>query len=179
MQWQMLVTGLDRALLAEARIDDTDDTCHGVRLEWVEADDLVQYDLVEMAEHMWTHVQDGTLPIPLTASSLPDVKQVNAVADPTAEVVDLTFEASFIRQYADLKDRQKELAAEIDVAEGVIRNRMGEATKGEAHGYKVSLSEPARKLTAEREAELLSEHPEYAKTVLDRERVKANRQGVV
>ena len=51
---------------------------------------------------------------------------------------------------------------------------MGLATKGEVDGYKVSLSEPARKLTAEREAELLETHPEYAKTVLDRDRVKAN-----
>ena len=171
MQWQLLVTGLDRALLAEARIDDTDDTCHGVRLEWVEADDLVQEDLIALAEEMWTHTQDGTLPEPEGASALPVVKEVYSTAEAGLDVVKL--DATDVRFYADLKAEVKARQEQLDIMEAQIRDAMGQATKGAVDGYKISLSEPIKKLTAEREAELLETHPEFGTTVLDRARVKA------
>ena len=171
-QWQMMCTGMPLAIIAEGCIDDSDDSFVSLKLRQVEADTLLQEDLVAIAEDIWAHMQNQTLPDPDVASALPVVKAVYSTAVPTAEVVDLNSDdvLTFHLLKSEAKDRQEEL----DLIEARIRDAMGLATKGAVDGYKVSLSEPARKLTAEREAELLETHPEYAKTVLDRERVKSN-----
>ena len=111
MQWALLVSGLTVGLIAVATIDDGDDTCHGLRLEWVEADDLIQEDLVALADEMWTHIQDGTLPEPDVASALPVVGKVFSTADTTAPVVDLDgFDVGqFAQIKAEIKSREEQL----------------------------------------------------------------------
>ena len=52
-------------------------------------------------------------------------------------------------------------------------NAVGKATKGKAGALTVSISKPARVVTAEAEAEMLTLHPELAVTQLDRDRAKA------
>jgi predicted phage-related endonuclease len=79
VQYQMLVTGIPRALLAVATIDDTDDTLVGMRLVWVDADTFHQSLLAELADEAWAHVQARTLPVPDTATALDAVKDVHAV----------------------------------------------------------------------------------------------------
>ena len=173
MQWQMLVTGMRRALLAEATIDDDANECRGVRLEWVEADEYLQSQLVELAENIYRHVQDGTLPDPDTPSALDSVKQVTAHADPDAEPVDLTDIEADLARFDEIKAAVKAVTDEQKVLEARIRNTLGEATRGELDGYRVSLSKPASKLTDDAAAELLEAHPEYAVQALDRARVRA------
>lgn len=173
MQWQMLVTGMGRALLAEATIDDAVNECRGVRLEWVEADPYLQAQLVELAETIWGHMQAGTLPDPDTPSALESVKQVTAHADPDAETVDLTDLEADVARFADIKAAEKAVGDERKLLEARIRNTLGEATKGALDGFKVSLSKPRRILTDAAEAELLAAHPEFAVERLDKDRVKA------
>lgn len=174
IQWQMLVTDCPRALLAEAVIDDDTNECRGVpRLEWIEADPDEQAQLVDLAETIWGHMQTGTLPDPDTPTALDAVKQVTAAADPDADAVDLTdIEADIVR-FDEIKAALKAVSDEKDLLEARIRNTIGEATKGYLDGWRISLSQPARKLTRDAEAELLDTHPEYATAVLDRARVKA------
>lgn len=172
MQWQMWVTGCSRALLAEARIDDEVNECRRVHLEWVDADSDEQAQLVDLAETIYAHVQAGTLPDPDTPSALPSVKQVYGSADTDADAVDLTELAEDVARFDEIKAALKAVSDEKDLLEARIRNTLGEATKGQLDGFRVSLSQPARKLTAAAEAELLAAHPEYAMPALDRKRVK-------
>ena len=171
-QWQMMCSGMPLAVIAEVCIDDSDDSFVSLKLHRVEADALLQEDLVTIAEDIWAHMQNQTLPDPDVASALDVVKAVYSTAVPTAAVVEL--DPTDVMFYADLKAQVKDRQGRLDLVEARIRDAMGLATKGAVDGYKVSLSEPARKLTAEREAELLETHPEYGMTVLDRARVKAN-----
>lgn len=173
MQWQLHVTGLSRALLAEATIDDDANECRGVRLEWVEADPDLQAQLVDLAEVVYAHVQSGTLPEPDSPSALDSVKAVHAAADVDADAVDLSDLAEDIARFDEIKAAVKAVSDERDLLEARIRDAIGEATKGHLDGWRISLSQPARKLTRDAEAELLDTHPEYATAVLDRTRVKA------
>lgn len=172
-QWQLHVTGLSRALLAEATIDDDANECRNVRLEWVEADPDVQAQLVDLAEVIYAHVQSGTLPEPDSPSALDSVKAVHAAADVDADAVDLSDLAEDIARFDEIKAAVKAVSDERDLLEARIRDAIGEATKGHLDGWRISLSQPARKLTRDAEAELLDTHPEYATAVLDRTRVKA------
>ena len=174
MQWQLLVTGLPRALLAEATIDDDVNECRNVRLEWVDADPDLQAQLVEVAEVIYGHVQAGTLPEPDSPSALDSVKAVHSSADTDADAVDLTDLEAVVARFADIKAAVKAVEDERDLAEAQIREALGEATKGQVNGFRVSLSAPWKVLTREAEAELLAAHPEFATTVLDKARVKAD-----
>ena len=172
-QWQMVVSELPRTLLLVARIDDDDDTVKGVDYEWVEADPDVQAQLVEVAEVIYGHVQSGTLPEPDSPSALDSVKAVHAAADVDADAVDLSDLAEDIARFDEIKAAVKAVSDERDLLEARIRDAIGEATKGHLDGWRISLSQPARKLTRDAEAEMLDTHPEYATAVLDRTRVKA------
>lgn len=174
MQWQMLVTNVPRALLAEAVIDDEANECRGVTLEWHDADPDLQAQLVDLAETIYQHVQTGTLPDPDTPSALDSVKQVTAMSDPDAEPVDLTDLEADVARFHEIKAALKAVEDERKVLEARIRNTLGDATKGQLDGWKVGLSNPANKLTPDAAAELLAAHPEYGKTVVDADRVKAD-----
>lgn len=171
-QWQMAVSELPRTLLLVARIDDDDDTVKGVDYEWVEADPDLQAQLVDLAEVIYAHVQSGTLPEPDSPSALDSVKAVHANADTDANAVDLTDLEADIARFDEIKAAIKAVSDERDLLEARIREALGEATKGQVNGYRVSLSAPAQKLTAAAEAELLDAHPEFAVPALDRKRVK-------
>jgi len=172
MQWQMLVAQLPVALLAEARIDDVDDRCLGVRLEWVEAEPMLQADLVEVAEMLWEHVQAQTLPEPVSGS-LEAVRAVHAVAVAGGDSVALDELEDDLVRWRRLRDVAAEAAAELELIEAKVISTLDTATKGTtSSGWRVSYGEPARKLTRDAELELLETHPEYGTTVLDRARVK-------
>jgi hypothetical protein len=173
MQWQMLVAGLPLALLAEARIDDVDDVCLGVRLEWHEADELTQQDLVDVAEQLWAHCQAGTLPEP-TSGSLDAVRAVHAVAIAGSGAVQLDELEGDLERRRRLREITAEADAELEAIDARLIVALDTATKGAtSSGWKVSYGEPARKLTKQAELELLETHPKYGTTVLDRARVKA------
>ena len=173
MQWQMFVTGLPRALLAEATIDDDVNECRGVRFEWVDADPDLHVQLVDLAETIHAHVKAGTLPEPDSPSALDTVKAVWSSADSDSDAVDLSDLEADVARFDEIKAAVKAVTEERDLLEARIRNALGESTRGQLDGWKVSLSASAKKLTAEAEAELLEAHPEFATTVLDRKRVKA------
>lgn len=173
MQWQMFVTGLDRALLADATIDDDDNECRAVRLTWVDADPDHQTQLVELAETIHGHVQVGTSPDPDTPTALPTVKVVHGVADRDADVVDLTDITGVVERFAEIKAAVKAVTDERDLLEAQIREAVGDATRGTTDGFRVTVSAPSLVLTREAEAELLAAHPEFARPALDKDRVKA------
>lgn len=175
-QWQMHVTGMTSAVLAIATIDDIDDTIQAIRFETVERDQWAIDQLVDLAEELWAHVQAGTLPDPDTSSALEAIRSHNATADPTA-VADIDDQADLIADYADLKARAKAASEELALAEAKIRAAMGEATEATTSDgrWRVRCGEPIAKFTRDSEAEALAQHPDYGRTVLDRQRFKAER----
>lgn len=172
VQWQLHVVQLPFAILAEATIDDTDDTCTGVRISLIEADPARQALLVDIAEELWRHVTEGTLPDPDSATALDAVKAVHATADTDAQPVDLTDLAEDVFRFAAIKAAVEEVTDEHDALEARIRDRIGDALVGECSGYRVRVSAPSKVLTREAEAELLAAHPELGKVVLDRDLAK-------
>ena len=58
------VTGFDRAVLAVATVDDSEDRIVGFRVSIIEADPLIQDGLVILARILDDHLADGTLPDP-------------------------------------------------------------------------------------------------------------------
>ena len=173
VQWQLHVVGVDRALVAEATIDDDRDQCLGVRLHEVEADPDRQATLVELAERLWAWVEMAALPEPDSPDCLPIVKAVHAEADPAADDVDLTSLADDVARLAAIKEAEKAVKDEAQLLEARIRAAVGDATRGRCDGFTVSVSKPTQVITDEAEAELLAARPDLGRLVLDRDRAKA------
>lgn len=173
-QWQMHVTGLDRALIAVGVIDDTDDRIERITFEWVEADPFTQSLYVDLADKILGHVADGTYPDPDCHSAADYVNERTGIANPDADAVPLDDIEAQIAEYGRIKEakkaaerREKELAA-------LIKHRLGEATKGQIDGWRVSYSKNSQVVPADIEAALLQAHPDYAAASLDRDRFKAD-----
>lgn len=173
VQWQMYVTGIERAVIAVATIDDADDTCVGVRLHRLEADTAQQSYLIDCAEEILRHVDEGTLPAPDTAKALDTVKAVHVAVDDDAETVDLSELADAVHELNQLKAALKATNARADLLEAMIRDAVGDATAGVCEGFTVKVSRPAATLTRDAEDALLAERPDLGKIVLDRELAKA------
>lgn len=172
MQWQMLVTGLDRALLAAAKIDDDTDTVMSMWFREVEADAMRQMFLMSIAEGLWRHVEEGTLPEPESPAALEVVKEVYSDADTGADTVDLSALEADLERFAAIKAALKEVKDEHDLLEARIRDAIGSATRGHTDRFTVSVSAPRMVLTEAGEAELLAAHPEFGVVKLDRAAVK-------
>jgi len=172
VQWQLYVTQLSRAVLADAVIDDTTDRVCSLHIAEIEADPDSQ-TIYERAVELCDHLQAGTLPDPDSPTALDAVKGVTRTADPDAETVDLSPIASDVARFVEIKAAVKAAEDERDTLEARIRAAVGRATLGVCDGARVSISRPSLVLTKEAEATLLGEHPHLAKTVLDRDRAKA------
>lgn len=172
VQWQLLVTGLHRGVIAHAVIDDTDDTCVSLRITPVEADPAHQALLMELATEIAAHVTAGTLPEPDDGSALDVVKQVYRNTDPTAVPVDLTDLSDLLERYAQLQAAIKQASTEKDGLEAILRDRIGEGQVGSTERWRVSVSRPAMTLSADAERDLLEQRPELSKRVLDRDLAK-------
>lgn len=171
VQWQLLVTGLQYAVLAVATIDDGDDTCTSLRLHRIEADQLHQQMLTGVAEFLWEHMERRELPDP-DGNALETVKRVWSSADSTADPVNLDELADELARLQHIKQQIKNLQTEADAIEALLRARVATATTGSAPGWLVKVSEPAAQLDADAEAELLDQFPHLAVTKLDRTRAK-------
>lgn len=170
VQWQLWVTGLPRAVLAEAVIDDETDRLVALKFHPIDADPYEQARLVDLADQLSRHLADGTLPDP-DGGALDVVKQVTAVADPGAEVVELDDMADLLARYHDLKGAAKAIEDEQNQIQAVVRARLGAATKGiTAAGWTATVAKP--RLVLDEDA-VLAEHPEFGRTVLDRARFEA------
>ncbi len=173
VQWQMHVTGVPRAVIAIATIDDVDDVCDGIRIVRIDRDEMIADQLVMVADRLLVHIDAGTLPEPQDGSALDDVKVVNAVADPDADTVDLASLVEVVQVLDKTKAAIKELTDRQKAAEAVLRDAIGAATVGVCDGYRVSVSQPAMTLTAEAETAILLERPDLGITTLDRTKAKA------
>jgi len=173
VQWQMLVTGIDRGVIAIATIDDTDDTCTGMRIVRIEADTMVQTQLVDTADGLLAHIDAGTLPAPDTADALETVKVVHAEVDPDPEVVDLAPIVDIVVELHDVKAQIRSLTARANLMEATVRENVGDQTVGKTDGWRVNISRPTLTLTAEAEAQILEQRPDLGKVVLDRDKAKA------
>lgn len=173
VQWQLWVTGLNWALIAEATIDDDRDECVGVRIHEIAADADHQAELVEVADRLWAWVEMAALPDPDGPDALPLVKRLTATADPSAGTVDLTELADVVARFAEIRDAERAVKAERDTLEARLRAALGDATRGACDGFTVSVSKPALVITDEAEAELLAARPDLGRLVLDRDRAKA------
>jgi predicted phage-related endonuclease len=162
-----------QAVIAIATIDDTDDTCTGIRIVRLDADEFVQGELAAHADVLLAYLDAGELCEPESAAALDDVKVVNAEADPDAETVDVSDLVDDIARLHELKAAVKAVTDEQKLLEARIRDAIGHATTGTAEGWRVSISQPAATLTAEAEQAIIAERPDLAKAVLDRDKAKA------
>lgn len=174
-QWQMWCTGVRRVLIARAVIDDDTDELLDLNFRWVDRDDRLIADLVDLANELWGHVQARTLPDPDTPTALDIVKTVTATVDEeqAGEVVDLSDLYSDAVRFEELKTLVPQLTSEKEQLDALLRSRLGGATKGTAPGFDITLSKPRRVLTDEGEAAVLAARPDLGKTVLDRDRAKS------
>lgn len=172
VQWQLLATGLELGLIAEAAIDDIDDICDSVHLREVKADPFRQDHLLTVAKQLWAYVEAGTLPAPDHPSALPDVKQVHS-APPEGDRVDLSDLADLVRRLHDIKAAVKAVTDERDLLEAKIRSAVGNAPGGTCDGFVVNVSKPRREMTPDGAAQLLELRPDLAVTTLDKKRAKA------
>lgn len=167
-QWQMLVAGIDRSLIACATIDDNEpdprEKCKGVAITWVDANPALQASLVVVADTIWGHMTEGTLPDPDSPSSLEAVKAVTAHGDREAPAVDLTDLADIVARYAEIDDALKRVEAERDLLGAHLRAALGDSTKGVIDGYTVTYSAPANVLTKEAKADLAVAFPQFVHT---------------
>lgn len=159
-QYQMHVTGIPRAVIALAVIDDTTDTLVRFEIRTIDADPFIQAELAELADELWAHVQAGTYPDPDTPAALDVVKARHAEAA-EGDTVDLTSLADDVARFADLKAAEKAAADERKTIEARIRDAVGRNTRGEANGYRVSISKPREVMTEAGAEALMLAHPEF------------------
>jgi putative phage-type endonuclease len=171
IQCQMLVTGVDRALLAVATISG-DDQLEGIRLEWVDADPDTQTMLAAEYDRLWALIQTGELPAPDGPAALDLVKQATATADPDAHNVNLEPIAEQIAELHSIKQAIKGAQKRHDELDALVRHTVGAATKGICDGWTVTYSKPSRVLTNTAADALLLAYPELGRTVLDRDLAK-------
>ena len=172
VQWQLYVTGFDRAVLAVATVDDSEDRIVGFRVSIIEADPLIQDGLVILARILDDHLAAGTLPDPDGSPAAAEaVKVVTYTTDPSdAVIVDLTDITDRIARYGEVKAAVVAAKKEQTELENLLRARVGTGLRGVAGPWTVTYSKPRRVLNEEK---VLAEHPELAKSVLDRDAADA------
>jgi len=177
-QWQMHVTGKQRAMLAVARIDDTDDTCKGVpHLDWIEYDPYLAGTLVDTAKDIWAHVERGELPEPDEHTDDALVKEINREADDDTgnpdPSIDLGELDDHLDRYLVVKAALSPLMDERKELERLFRHTMGRSVLAESDRHRLRVGTPVEKFTSDSEDDALAIYPDYGRTVLDRARFKA------
>lgn len=182
--WEMRVTGRAWAMLAVATIDDTDDTCVGVRLYRIERDDFTIGTLIEVADDLAHWIDAGELPPPDEHTEPDTVRAVNRVGVPWIDDKgrpvpspdrDLSDLDDDMARYLEVSAHLKAVEAEKKALENRFRHAMGDDVEADGTHYRLRVGEAIRKFTGESEAAALAAHPEYARTVLDRDRFKTER----
>nr|AGC72755.1 YqaJ [uncultured bacterium A1Q1_fos_2101] len=169
-QWQMMVTNMPMAVIAEVRIDDVDDSFQSLKFHRVEANHFRQAELVEVARQLWAHIEAETLPTPV-ASSLDDVKALSA---PTVdETVDLEPVAEKVRRLHELKAAVKASEEERDLLEAELRTLLGDNKKGICSGFKVSQTSRINTLSVDAKRDLVARFPDCSTLALDLDAMKA------
>lgn len=177
-QWQMHVTGMSRALIAVAIINDSEMEAEKqldrIEFRWIERNQDTINILIGVADELLALVDAGQLPEPTDGSALDMIRAANASADPevVAEIDDI---AELIAEYDDLKKRAKAAADRLDHSASIIRQKMGEATEAKTTDgrWRVRIGQPVHRFTQVSADAALLLHPSYAKTVLDADRLKA------
>lgn len=179
VQWQMLVTGIPAAVLAECVVEDGDEPrVVALKLHLVEADELTQSGLADLAEELWAHIQAGTLPEPTAPGELDVVKNVLSTVDADAETVDLSEMADDVARLAEIKAAMKTGKEQAELIEARIRHAVGHATHGTTPTHKVTIARPRMVLTDDGAEALIKGRPDLAKTVLDVDKAKAEAKGL-
>lgn len=171
IQWQLHVTGFDRAILAIATVDD--DTARIVRFTWtlVEADELAQLALVASADELGRHLADGTTPAPDGSPYATDaVRAATFTETPSADTVDLSDLEPLLDRRQELVPLVKAAHDELGEIDNRLRDRIGVAGHGRSDRFTVTVSKPRAVFNAER---ALAAHPEYATAAFDRAAAEA------
>lgn len=190
VQWQLHVTGFRRALLVIVSFTTDEETgaeiVENVEIKWIPRDEYMIAQLVELAGQLWAHVEAGTLPDPDKFTPVEIVREVNRhgrllldadgneLIDPDVNIDDLAddlerYHTKILPALAALNEERKTLEAKF-------RDRMdGHVNAATRDGeWILRVGEPVAKLTSSGEAQALALHPEYGRTVLNRDRFKAD-----
>lgn len=171
VQWQLWVTGLPWAMLAEAVIDDPTGELVSLRFHRIEANEWEQQHLATIADDLWRRVADGELPDP-DGPALETVKAVHAVAAEDATTVDMTEATDALARYVELGKASSAIDAERDAIQAMCRHMLGGATHGTTEdGWTVTVAKPRKQLD---EAAALADHPAYVRTSFDRARFESD-----
>lgn len=170
--WQMWVCDTDTATIAEGVLD-PDGQLLSVNVDRINRDDRYLAGLIDLGEILWSWVERGEVPPPTVAADLDAARELHAAADLDAEIVDLTDRLSLLERRAELVRVVDVAKDELDTITAIIVDDLGAATKGEAPGWRITRSAPARQLTADGERQLLATRPDLGVVVLDKKRAKA------
>jgi predicted phage-related endonuclease len=172
VQWQLLVTGFDRALLAVAWV--ADDTLEITRnhFEWVSVDPAIEALLIDVAVELGVHLNEGTLPDPDGSDRATELVRAHTYTTvPDAETVDLTGIAETVERRQELKPIVDEGLEELRRLDNIIREAVGQAKWGTTGTWDVTYSAPRRVFDPDA---ALEAHPDYATTGFDRARFEAD-----
>ena len=178
VNWQMLVAGKAKALLALAvfGVDPQGNSMvTDLKFHWIERDDYLIAELVKIADELLGHIDRKELPDPDETTDVADVMKVNATADPEAPGPDIDKLDVTIAEYERCREEIKALKAIKDECEATIRHHMAEAKEATTTDgrWRIRVGEPVQRFTSISADAALLTHPEYGVLTLDRNRFKA------
>ena len=155
VHWQMIVADCRSAVIAEAIVDDEIPEGPGrirslalIPIEW---DEQLADELWTLGETLWAWVQRGEVPPPTVAADLAAVRALMPAAGATA-AVDLAEMLDQIERHEILSDRLAEDGNERDAIRARLITALGDATRGTAPGFTVSLSRGQRRALSVKKA---------------------------
>ena len=155
VHWQMIVADCRSAVIAEAVVDDEIPEGPGrirslalIPIEW---DEQLADELWTLGETLWAWVQRGEVPPPTVAADLAAVRALMPAAGATA-AVDLAEMLDQIERHEILSDRLAEDGNERDAIRARLITALGDATRGTAPGFTVSLSRGQRRALSVKKA---------------------------
>lgn len=169
-QWQMHVTGWTRNMLAVSAYDPSIDLVHGPQLRVLDADPLLQAQLVDVADTIARHLANDTWPEPDGSEQAGEILAVRHNSPGhDVDVVDLSDLEADCARLIELNDATRK-GGEVDTIKNRIRARIGDHVHGRTHTADVTWSMPRRQLD---ETRFLADHPQFAKTTVDTKAAEA------
>lgn len=169
VEWQLHVTGFDLAVLAAAAYDAENDICHGPRIELIRPDPLMLSVLLDAADLITRHLEDGTWPDP---DGSEEAAAIIARLHPTpvdVDVVDLSDLADDLAEYAEIKALTSK-GGRMDLLSQRIKVAIGDGAVGIGGRIEARWGAPAQQLD---EAALLAAHPEFGEPVVVLDKAQA------
>lgn len=162
--WQMHVSAIRNAYCVYAKM--SGDKILGVGIQEYSLDDYDVDGMVEIANWLWSCVENGTPPDPQHESEYHVVKTM--FQDTSEDVIDLSDYVDLIEERANVDSQIKELTSRKLVLDAKIRLLLGPSVRGVCDKWTVRLSPPRREFTPLTERKVLEKYPHVGVMRIDR-----------